>query len=180
MDGHQSSMCLVKMYLFYWLCHIYFDLWFVFLDFCFRSKFRLIFFFFWHSIRKIRSIFFKTRYVFDGKMILDFFIWLSYFCPQRNATQNNKIFLIIKHGRHTCWEIHEVRKGIWAFSSWLCFSDTDWMGSDHMDIIRISISILCAIYHVIPYSGGYYRVGQKKKDALSFSNRELLLAGFIQ
>ena len=27
-----------------------------------------------------------------------------------------------------CWEIHEVRKGMWAFLSWLYFSDADWLG----------------------------------------------------
>ena len=26
--------------------------------------------------------------------------------------------MIIKHGRHIVWEIHEVRKGIWVFISW--------------------------------------------------------------
>ena len=31
--------------------------------------------------------------------------------------------MIIKHGRHIFWEIHEVRKGLWAFSvliGWAC------------------------------------------------------------
>ena len=42
-------------------------------------------------------------------------------------SQNNKIFLIIKHDRHIFWEIHEVRRGMWAFFSLLCFSDADWL-----------------------------------------------------
>ena len=29
----------------------------------------------------------------------------------------------------TVGEIHEVRKGLWAFLSWLCFSDADWLSS---------------------------------------------------
>ena len=36
--------------------------------------------------------------------------------------------MIIKHGRHIFGEIHEVRKGLWAFLSWMCFSDSDWLG----------------------------------------------------
>ena len=37
-------------------------------------------------------------------------------------SQNNK------HGRHIFWEIHEVRKVLWAFFSWLWYSDADWLG----------------------------------------------------
>ena len=42
--------------------------------------------------------------------------------------------MIIKHGRYIFGEIHEVRKGMWAFFSLLCFSDADWQqrNSDHM------------------------------------------------
>ena len=29
---------------------------------------------------------------------------------------------------HICWEIHEIRKGLWAFFSWLCFLGADWLG----------------------------------------------------
>ena len=34
---------------------------------------------------------------------------------------------MIKHARHIFWEIHEVRKGLWAFFSWFCFSGADWL-----------------------------------------------------
>ena len=36
--------------------------------------------------------------------------------------------MIIRHGRHIFVEIHEVRKGLWAFISWFCFSGADWLG----------------------------------------------------
>ena len=33
--------------------------------------------------------------------------------------------MVNKHGRHF---FPPERKGMWAFSSWLCFSDADWLG----------------------------------------------------
>ena len=36
----------------------------------------------------------------------------------------------IKHGRRIFGEIHEVRKGLWAFlfvCLWACLSDADWL-----------------------------------------------------
>ena len=35
--------------------------------------------------------------------------------------------MIIKHGKHIFGKIHEIRKGLWAFFSLLCFSDADWL-----------------------------------------------------
>ena len=34
--------------------------------------------------------------------------------------------MIIKHGRHVFGEIHEMRKGLWAFFL-DCFSNADWL-----------------------------------------------------
>ena len=36
--------------------------------------------------------------------------------------------MAIKYGRHICWEIHKVRKDLWAFFSWLYFLGADWLG----------------------------------------------------
>ena len=36
--------------------------------------------------------------------------------------------MIIKHGRQMFWEIHEVRKGLWAFFFLVVFFDADWLG----------------------------------------------------
>ena len=35
--------------------------------------------------------------------------------------------MIIKHGRCILGEIHLMRKGLWAFFSWLYFSGADWL-----------------------------------------------------
>ena len=37
-------------------------------------------------------------------------------------SQNNKIFMIIKHGWHIFREISEVRKGMWAFFVLIAFN----------------------------------------------------------
>ena len=36
--------------------------------------------------------------------------------------------MIIRHGRQIYEEMYEVRKGLWAFFSWLCLSGADWLG----------------------------------------------------
>ena len=41
-------------------------------------------------------------------------------------SRNNKIAWS-SNMADTFWEIHEVRKGLWACFSWLCFSDADWL-----------------------------------------------------
>ena len=41
--------------------------------------------------------------------------------------------MIIKRGRYILGEIHEVRKGLWAFCPRLCFSDADWLGRQTPD-----------------------------------------------
>ena len=51
--------------------------------------------------------------------------------------------MIIKHDRHILGEIHEVRKGTWAFISWLCFSGADWLREQtHMQKLLIRSVIL--------------------------------------
>ena len=37
-------------------------------------------------------------------------------------SQNNKIFMIIKHGWHIFGEMYEVRKGMWAFFVLIAFN----------------------------------------------------------
>ena len=41
-------------------------------------------------------------------------------------SQNNKI-VWLSNMADTFLEIQEVRKGLWAFVSWLCFSGADWL-----------------------------------------------------
>ena len=38
-----------------------------------------------------------------------------------------RLYDYITHHRHIFKETHEVRKGLWAFFSWLCFWDADWL-----------------------------------------------------
>ena len=54
-------------------------------------------------------------------------------CRSRSENMWKVVFILsskrqdfIKHGRVFVWEIHQVRKGLWA--SWLCFSGADWLG----------------------------------------------------
>ena len=44
-------------------------------------------------------------------------------------SQNNKIVGLSNTTDMAVWEIDEVRKGIWALISWLCFLGVDWLGS---------------------------------------------------
>ena len=46
--------------------------------------------------------------------------------------------MVIKHGGHILGEIHEVRKGIWAFIFRLCFSDADWLARQISITWRVS------------------------------------------
>ena len=39
--------------------------------------------------------------------------------------------MMIKHGRHIVLEIHEARKGFWAFFL-MCFSEANWLGRESL------------------------------------------------
>ena len=53
-------------------------------------------------------------------------------------SQNNKIVWLTNMADTFFWEIPEMRKGLWAFFSRLCFSDADWLGKQALVTWTIS------------------------------------------
>ena len=62
-------------------------------------------------------------------------------------SQNNKILWLSNMADKFVWEIHEVRRGLWA---WLCFSGADWLGEQTL-ITWLELwadrSVLCKAFY---------------------------------
>ena len=62
--------------------------------------------------------------------------------------------MIIKHGRHVFGEIYEIRKGLWAFISSLCFSDAcycDYRINKPFTCSRCLICVSCSVHVISTY-----------------------------